>query len=171
MQWKIPHLLSPQPGACLLMICCLFAAFPPLPDWGSTKNLGVNRRYRRAGTASSHAGAPLNQSMDHEIFFSTTHIDPQVLGALQYGRVVEHSEEPRRSAWSIPEWHRADPTKGGEEQCDDTRRRRGGGCCLERNARASSMARSGRVLWICGRALRAGPRAHRTATTTLSIRI
>ena len=40
---------------------------------GSTKNLGVNRRHRQAGVASSLAGAPMIQPVDHETFFSTTH--------------------------------------------------------------------------------------------------
>ena len=52
------------------------------PELGSTKNLGVNQRHRRARAASSHAGAPLIQTVVHVTFFSTTHIDPQVFGAL-----------------------------------------------------------------------------------------
>lgn len=58
----------------------------PRLEAGSTKNLGVNRRHRRARAASSHAGARLIQSVDHEVFFSTTRFDPQVFGAFHIDR-------------------------------------------------------------------------------------
>ena len=59
-------------------------------------------------------------------------------------RVVERAEEPRRSAWSIPERRRAVLTAGRRDNVTTRKgRRAGAGCCLKRNARAGSCAMPG----------------------------